>query len=168
MSFLPSPRSQRLAYPRESPISLCPLARARLTYLLPSPPPPPPPLPHFSSSPQATHGCPCVPLTSLYTLCSQSSTGLSLKDQLAQLQQPAPIGLCLPSPPVLMSLAPNSPDHQTSTPRMPSQESTLKNIDCPSITQLLQNTTLMSRESFPSPTSPLPSSLHPLQALRTT
>ena len=90
------------------------------------------------------HGCSYV---SAYAHCarlrrSHPRAGLSLKDQLAQLDQPAPIGVCLP---VRMSFAPNSPDHQTSTPRMLSQASTPQNIDSISITPLPENTTLMSR-----------------------
>lgn len=103
------------------------------------------------------HGCPYVSLCPLH-ISSQltSSPGLSLKDQLAQLDQPAPIGVCLP---VRMSLAPNSPDHQTSTPRMLSQASTPQNIDSISITPLPENTTLMSREFYSFPRTPL--SIHP-------
>ena len=103
------------------------------------------------------HGCSYVSRCPLH-ISSQltSAPGLSLKDQLAQLDQPAPIGVCLP---VRMSFAPNSPDHQTSTPRMLSQASTPQNIDSISITPLPQNTTLMSREFYSFPRTPL--SIHP-------
>ena len=95
------------------------------------------------------YGCPYVSRTcAVHTpLTALTPTGLSLKDQLAQLDQPAPIGMLLMPPRPHVPRA-NDPDHQTSTPRILSQVSTLQNIDPPSIIPRPENTTLMSRECF--------------------